>query len=122
MKRTNDIFMWMLIGLASIITIAVILQRPVDWLAILGAGGFTLLTVAWAGMYLLLKRELPEHALVHASYHNLPVGFRRQRRAGTYNMFRLIGFHFERHRIDRWSLLLAAGVAMLAVSAIGHAL
>jgi hypothetical protein len=122
MNRTNDVVMWMLIGLASIITIAIILQRPVDWLAILVACGFTLFTIGWAGMYFQLKRELPDHPLVRASYINLPVGLGRRRRAGTYNMFRLVGFHFERRRIDLWSLLLAAGLAMMAASLIGYAL
>lgn len=120
MKQTNDFHMFVLIGLASIITIGVVLQRPVDWLLILVACGFTLLTVAWAGMYFQLKRELPDHALVGASYLNLPVGFGR--RAGARNMFRLIQFHFERHRIDRWSMLLMAGLAMMALSFIGYAL
>ncbi|HUO82247.1 MAG TPA: hypothetical protein VM616_05250 [Gammaproteobacteria bacterium] len=122
MKRTNDYLMWLLIGLASIITIVVILQRPLDWLLILVACGFALLTVAWTGMYFLLKREQPEHALVGASYLNLPVGVGRHRRAGTRNMFRLIQFHFERHGIDRWSLLLAAGLTMMAAGVVGYAL
>src|SRR4030042_2489070 len=114
MKRTNDFLMFSLIGLASIITIAVLLQRPVDRVLILGACGFTLFTLAWAGMYFRLKRELPEHALVDATYLNLPIGFGGQRRAGFRNMFRLIQFHFERHRIDRWATLLMHGPAILA--------
>jgi hypothetical protein len=122
MKRTNDFLMFSLIGLASIITIAVLLQRPVDRVLILGACGFTLFTLAWAGMYFRLKRELPEHALVDATYLNLPIGFGGQRRAGFRNMFRLIQFHFERHRIDRWSMLLIAGLAMLAASLIRYVL
>jgi hypothetical protein len=121
MKRANDFLMFTLIGLASIITIAVLLQRPVDLGLILGACGFTLFTVAWTGMYFRLKRELPDHALVSATYLNLPKGF-GQRRAGFRNMFRLIQFHFERHRIDPWSMLLIAGLAILAASLIGYAL
>jgi len=121
-KRTNDYLMLTVTGLASIITIAVVLQRPVDWLLVLFTCGFTLLTAAWAGMYFRLKREQPEHALVRASYLNLPVGFRSQRRAGTRNLFRLIQLHFERHRIDRWSMLLMAGLAMMAASFVGYAL
>ena len=123
MKRTNDFLMFTLIGLASIITIVVLLQRPVDWMLILGACGFTLFTVAWTGMYFRLKRELPDHTLVAATYLNLPTGVGRQRRAGFRNMFRLIQFHFERHRIDGWSMLLIAGLAMmLAPSLIAYVL
>ena len=122
MKRTNDFLMVLLIGLASIITLAVLLQRPVDRVLVLGACGFTLFTLAWVGMYFRLKRELPEHALVDATYLNLAIGFGGQRRAGLGNMFRLIQFHFERHSIDRWSTLLIAGLAMLAASLIGSVL
>lgn len=71
MKNTNALLMSGLIGLASIITIAVLLQRPADWLLIFGACGFTTFTIAWTGMYFRLKRELPEHALLAASFVNL---------------------------------------------------
>jgi hypothetical protein len=37
-------------------------------------------------------------------------------------MLALIQFHFERHRIDPWSLLLIAGLVMLAASLIGYVL
>jgi hypothetical protein len=66
-----------LIGLASIITIAVLLQRPVDRVLILGACGFALFTLAWTGMFFRLKRELPEHALVDATYLQPSHRFRR---------------------------------------------
>ena len=122
MKRTNDILMFLLIGLASIVTIVALLQRPLDWLLILSACGFALFTLAWVGMYFRLKRELPEHALVDATYLNLPTGFGGKRRAGFRNMLALIKFHFERHRIDRWSMLLIAGLVMLAASLIGYVL
>lgn len=122
MKRTNVFFMVTLAGLVAIVMIAVLLQSPADWLMILGAGGFSLFTVAWIGMYFRLSRELPEHALVTATYLNLGIGFGRQRRAGFYNMLHLIRLHFERHRVDPWSILLIAGLAMAAVSAIGYAL
>ncbi len=58
--------MWLLIGLASIVTIVALLQRP----------------LAWVGMYFRLKHELPEHALVDATYLNLPTGFGGRRRSG----------------------------------------
>ena len=114
--------MFLLIGLATIIMIVVILQRPLDSLLILVGCGIALFTFAWTGMYFVLKREQPEHTLVGASYLNLPIGLGRHRRAGTRNMFRLIQFHFERHRIDHWSLLLAVGLAMMVAGAIGYAL
>lgn len=122
MKRTNDFVMFTLAGLVAIVMIAVLLQSSANWPLILGAGGFTLFTLAWIGMYFRLRRELPEHALVNATYLNLGIGFGRESRAGFYNMLRLIRFHFERHRIDGWSILLIAGLAMFAVSAIGYAL
>jgi len=122
MKRTNELLMFTLAGLVAIVVIAVLLQRPADWLAILGACGFALFTFAWIGMYFRLKRELPEHALVEASYLNLGFGLGRRRRAGFHNMLRLIRLHFERHGIDRWSTLLIAGLAIVAASAIGYAL
>ena len=122
MTRTNDYLMFLLIGLVSIITIVVLLQRPVDRVLVLGACGFALFTLAWVGMYFRLKRELPEHELVDATYLNLPSGIGGQRRAGLRNMVRLIQFHFERHGIDRWSMLLIAGVVMLAASLIGSML
>ena len=121
MKRTNDYLMFLLIGLVSIITVGVLLQRPVDWVLVLVACGFALFTLAWVGMYFRLKRELPEHALVHATYLNLPTRF-GGRRAGLRNMFRLIRLHFERHSFDRWSMLLIAGGAMLAASLISSML
>lgn len=122
MKRTNEFVMFTLAGLVAIVMIAVLLQSPADRLLILGVCGFTLFTLAWIGMYFRLRRELPEHALVNATYLNLGIGFGRERRAGFYNMLRLIRLHFERHRIDWWSILLIAGLAMVAVSAIGYAL
>ena len=122
MKRTNAFLMFLLIGLAAIITLAVLLQRPVDRVLVLGACGFMLFTLAWVGMYFRLKRELPEHALVEATYLNLPIGFGGKRRAGLRNMFGLIQFHFRRHSMDRWSMLLIAGLAMLAASLVGSML
>lgn len=122
MNRTNVFFMFGLAGLVAIIMITVLLQSPADWLLILGASGFSLFTFAWIGMYFRLRRELPEHALVSATYLNLGIGFGRQRRAGFYNMVRLIRLHFERHRVDLWSILGVAGLAMVAVSAIGYVL
>ena len=112
--------MFTLAALVAIVTIAVLLQSPADWLLVLGACGFALFTLAWIGMYVRLRRELPEHALVSATYLNLGIGVGRERRAGFYNMLRLIRLHFERHRIDWWSILLIAGLAMVAVSAIGY--
>ena len=122
MKRTNDFLMWLLIGLASIVTIVALLQRPLDWVLTLGACGFALFTFAWVGMYFRLKRELPDHALVDATYLNVPTAFGGKRRAGFRNMLALIQFHFKRHRIDPWSLLLIAGLAMLAASLIAYLL
>lgn len=122
MKRTNDVLMFSLIGLVSIVTIVAILQRPLNPLLILGAGGFALFNFAWVGMYFRLKRELPEHALVNATYLNLSTGISGRRRAGFRNMLALIQFHFKRHRIDPWSMLLIAGLAMLAASLIGSVL
>lgn len=122
MKRTNDILMFLLIGLASIVMIVALLQRPLDWLLILSACGFALFTLAWVGMYFRLKRELPEHALVDATYLNLSTGIGGRRRAGFRNMLALIQFHFKRHRIDPWSMLLIAGLVMLAASLIGYVL
>jgi len=122
MRRTNDYLMFSLIGLTSIITLAVFLQRPVDRLLVSSACGFTLFTLAWVGMYFRLKRELPEHALIDATYLNLPIGVGRQRRAGFRNMFRLIRFHFERHASDRWSMMLIAGLAILAASLVVYML
>jgi hypothetical protein len=110
--------MFLLIGLVSIITVVVLLQRPVNWVLVLSACGFALFTFAWVGMYFRLKREQPEHALVHATYLNLPTGF-GGRRAGLRNMFGLIQFHFARHSFDRWSMLLIAGGVMLAAALIG---
>jgi len=122
MKRTNDFLMWLLIGLVSIVTIVALLQRPLDWVLILGACGFALFTLAWVGMYFRLKRELPDHALVNATYLNLSIGIVGKRRAGFRNMLALIQFHFKRHRFDPWSLLLIAGLAMLAASLIAYLL
>ena len=39
--------------------VAVLLQRPVDWVLVLGACGFALFTLAWVGMYFRLKGEAP---------------------------------------------------------------
>ena len=75
MWRTNDHLMFLLIGLATIIMIVVILQRPLDSLLILVGCGIALFTFAWTGMYFVLKREQPEHTLVGASYLNLPIGW-----------------------------------------------
>jgi hypothetical protein len=122
MKRTNDVLMFLLIGLVSIVVIVAIFQRPLDPMLILGACGFALFTFAWVGIYIRLKRELPEHALVAATYLNLSTGIVGRRRAGFRNMLALMQFHFERHRIDPWSLLLIAGMAMLAASLIGSVL
>ena len=122
MKRSNDFLMWLLIGLVSIVTIVALLQRPLDWVLILGACGFALFTLAWVGMYFRLKRELPDHALVNATYLNLSIGIVGKRRAGFRNMLALIQFHFKRHRFDPWSLLLIAGLAMLAASLIAYLL
>lgn len=122
MKRTNDFLMWLLIGLASIVTIVAVLQRPLNWVLILGACGFAFFTFAWVGMYIRLKRELPEHSLVGATYLNAPTAFGGKRRAGFRNMLALIQFHFKRHRADPWSLLLIAGLAMLAASLVGYLL
>ena len=114
MRRTNDYLMFLLIGLVSIITLAMLLQRPVDRVFVLFGCGFALFTLAWVGMYFRLKRELPEHALVDATYLNFLGG----RRRGSRNMLALIQFHFERHRIDRWSMLMITGVVMCAASLI----
>lgn len=122
MNRTNVYFMFTLAALVAIVMISVLLQSPADWRLILGAGGFSAFTFAWIGMYFRLRRELPDHALVNATYLNLEIGIGRERRAGFYNMVRLIRLHFERHRADLWSILGIAGLAMFAVSAIGYAL
>jgi hypothetical protein len=114
--------MWLLIGLASIVTIVALLQRPFAWVLILGACGFALFTFAWVGMYFRLKRELPDHALVDATYLNFPTAFGGKRRAGFRNMLALIQFHFNRHRIDPSSMLLIAGLMMLAASLVGTVL
>jgi hypothetical protein len=121
LNRTNVFFMFTLAGLVAIIMITVLLQSPADWWLILGAGGFSLFTFAWIGMYFRLRRELPDHALVNATYLNLGIGIGRERRAGFYNMVRLIRLHIERHRVDLWSILGVAGVAIFAASAIGYA-
>jgi len=122
MKRTNDILMFLLIGLASIVTIVAVLQRPLNWVLILSACGFAFFTFAWVGMYFRLKRELPEHALVDATYLNLSTGFGGRRRAGFRNMVALIQFHFKRHRFDPWSILLIAGLVLFAASLVGYLL
>jgi len=122
MKRTNDFLMWLLIGLVSIVTIVAVLQRPLNWVLILSACGFALFTFAWVGMYFRLKRELPDHALVNATYLNLSIGFGSKRRAGFRNMLALIQFHFKRHRVDLWSILLIAGLVMFAGSLVGYLL
>jgi hypothetical protein len=122
MKRTNDLLMFLLIGLASIVTVVTVLQRPPDLMVVLASCGFTLFTLAWTGMYFRLKRDLPQHALVDATYLNLPTGFGGGRRAGLRNMFGLVQLHFERRGVDRLSILLIAGLAMLAVSLIGAVL
>ena len=83
---------------------------------------FAFFTFAWVSMYFRLKRELPEHVLVDATYLTSPFGFGGQRRAGLRNVLRLIQFHFERHSMDHWSMLLIGGVAMLAASLIDSAL
>jgi hypothetical protein len=62
--------------------IVAILQRPLDPMLTLGVCGFALFTFAWVGMYFRLKRELPEHALVAATYLNLSTGIVGRRRAG----------------------------------------
>jgi hypothetical protein len=120
MARTNFVLMLLLIALSSVIAGVVFFQRPLDLTAILGAGGFALLTFGWTGMYFRLKREMPQHGLVDAMYLNLPRGF-GQRRAGLDNVVRLIRLHFARHRVDVWSTLLIAGLGMLAASLIGSA-
>lgn len=117
-KRTNTVLMFVLIALSSIITVAVVLQRPMRPGLILGTSGFAMFTFAWTGMYFRLKRELPEHTLVTATYLNLPGVFLSERRVGLRNMLRLIQLHVERHHIDLWSALLVAGLAMLAASLI----
>ena len=122
MKRTNDILMFLLIGLASIVTIVAVLQRPLNWMLILSACGFAFFTLAWVGMYFRLRRELPEHALVDATYLNLSAGFGGGRRAGFRNMVALIQFHFKGHRIDLWSILLITGLVLFAASLIGYVL
>lgn len=86
------------------------------------AGGFALFTFAWMSMYIRLKRELPEHALVDATYLNLTTGFGGRRRAGFRNFVALIQFHFNRHRFDPWSILLIAGLVSFAASLVGHLL
>ena len=118
MKRTNSIVMFLLVGLAFVVTIGVLLQQPVDRLLILAAFGFLLFTVAWTGMYFRLAREMPGHALVGASFLNLPAAFGR--RAGARNMFALVRLHFERHRFDLWTVLLIAGVVTLGVALVGQ--
>jgi len=120
-KRTNTVLMFVLIALSSIITVAVLLQRPLSLDLILGTSGFALFTFAWTGMYFRLKRELPEHTLVTATYLNLPGVFLSERRVGLRNMLRLIQLHVERHHLDPWSALLVAGLAMLAASLVRYA-
>jgi hypothetical protein len=71
-------------------------------------------------MYFRLTRDLPEHALVDATYLNFDTGFGVRDRSGFRNMLRLIRFHYDRHHIDAWSMLLIAGVVMLAASLIGY--
>ena len=115
--RTNDFLMFLLIGLVSIITLVVLLQRSADRFLILAAVGLMFFTFAWVAMYFRLKRELPDHALVDATYLNLPIP--GERRTGLRNMLRLIQLHFERHRFDRWSIMLIVGLAMLALSLVG---
>jgi hypothetical protein len=122
MKRTNDVVMFSLIGLASIVTLAVLLQRPADPVQILAACGFMVFTLGWTGMYFRLRRELPEHVLVEATYLNFPTGFGRQRRIGFRNMLDLIRVHFDRHHGDVWSILLIAGLVLLAASLVGAVL
>lgn len=66
-----------------------------------------------------MKHEAADHPLVNATYFNLPAGFGR--RAGAKNLFALLRLHFERHRLDLWTILLVAGVTMLAAGLIGSA-
>lgn len=119
MKRSNDVLMYLLIGLASLITVAAFFQQSADQTLILAASGFTLFTFGWTGMYFRLKRELPEHALIDAEYLNLGSAWTGQRRSGFRNMLGLIQLHFQRNRVDLSSTLLIAGAAMLAASLIG---
>jgi hypothetical protein len=113
--------MFVLLGLVSIVTFGVLRQRSADTSLLLGALGFALFTCAWVGMYFTLKREAPDHPLVGATYFNLPLGF-GPRRTGFRNLVRLVRYHVERHRADRWSIIGIVGLAMLAVSLIGSQL
>jgi hypothetical protein len=115
--RANDLLMLLLVALSSIITVAIFFQRPVDVMLIVGSCGFTLFTLGWTGMYFRLKRELPEHKLVTATYLNLAGAF-GGRRSGLENMLGLIRLHFDRHHIDVWSAVFVVGLAMLGFSLI----
>ena len=109
---TNDIMMRILLGVVVLVTILALAQQPFNFTVALGAVGFLLLTVGWVTMYFRLRRDLPEHALVGATYFAM---FRRSRAVS--NMFRLIAFHFERHGLDLRSFALVAGVVLLAAAA-----
>ena len=112
--------MFLLIGLVSIITAVILLQPSTDLRTTLAAVGFALFTIGWTGMYFRLKREVPGHALVNATYLNVGSGWTGHGRAGFRNLVRLVRLHVERHRADLWSVLFAAGGLLLAASFVGY--
>lgn len=115
-RSLQDTLIFGLIGLIALITIAILLQRPFEWRLTMVAFGFMLITIAWAGMYFRLKRELPDHPLARARFVDVRWGY-RGRAKGQRLLWRLVRFHFERHRFDLWSMLLIAGL-MLFLAAI----
>lgn len=114
-RSLQDRLIFGLIGLIALITIVVLLQRPFEWRMAMGASGFLLGTIGWAGMYFRLKRELPDHPLARAQRVQVRWGY-RSRAKGQRLLWRLVRFHFERHRFDLWSMLMIAGLMLMLVS------
>ncbi|MGH8494859.1 MAG: hypothetical protein ACREVN_01865 [Gammaproteobacteria bacterium] len=111
-RSTEEKVNFLVAGLFGLIAIVVALQRPFDWRNTLAALGFTVFCVAWTGMYSRLKSELPDHPLARASLYGFRLTYRGRRKQRLLP-WRIIRFHFERHRLDLWSTLLIAGLLML---------
>ncbi|MBA3562925.1 MAG: hypothetical protein H0W33_02735 [Gammaproteobacteria bacterium] len=116
-RSLQDRLIFGLIGLIALITVVILLQRPFEWRPVVGAFGFMLITIAWAGMYFRLKRELPDHPLARAQLVQVRWGY-RSRAKGQRLLWRLVRCHFERHRFDLWSMLMIAGLLMMILSTI----
>lgn len=80
-----------------------------------GIAGFWLLLLAWLGMFMRVRRDLPGHPMARYTSHNRLL---RPLALGAGGGLLLIPFYYRRYGVDGWVILAATAGLLMTVALI----